>query len=137
MDNKKYGVSIVLVFVYTYLVNYLLHSVFLENAYMRTLDLWRSQAEILGFLHLDLMVHVIFSIIIVQFFRDFVLSKKKPLLYDSLAAGLLIGEMIGIIQLSSYIFMPISPVIAIGWFTGIIIQCVGAAFIIHKIANKQ
>ena len=31
----------------------------------------------------------------------------------------------------------LSPVIAIGWFTGIIIQCVGAAFIIHRIANKN
>lgn len=137
MDNKKYAVSVALVFVFIYSIDFLLHNVFLETAYMKTLDLWRSQAEILGFLHLNLMVHVIFSIIIVQFFRDFVLNKKKPLLYDSLAAGLLLGEMIGVIQLSSYIFMPISPTIAIGWFTGIIVQCIGSAFLIHRIFEKK
>lgn len=137
MDNKKYAVSVALVFVFIYSIDFLLHNVFLETAYMKTLDLWRSQAEILGFLHLNLMVHVIFSIIIVQFFRDFVLNKKKPLLYDSLAAGLLLGEMIGVIQLSSYIFMPISPTIAIAWFTGIIVQCIGSAFLIHRIFEKK
>jgi hypothetical protein len=133
MNNKKLALSITFVFAYLYLIDFLLNSMFLKEAYEGTSNLWRSDLEIVGFTHLCIIAHLVFSIILVQFFRDFVLHKRRPMLHDSLAAGLLIGEMVGIVQLATYIYMPITPAIAISWFTARVIQCVGSAYIVHSI----
>ena len=136
MSNKKFLISVASVFTFTYIVDFFLHNSFLKSAYQSTANIWRPESEMLTLLHLSVIVHLIFAIIVMQFFRDFVFSKKKHLLHDSLGAGLLIGEMVGLIQLASYIFIPVPPVIAISWFTGRVIQCVGAGYILYLIDQK-
>lgn len=137
MNNKKFLISLASVFAFTYIVDFFLHNGFLKSAYEETQNLWRPQDEVMSMVHLCIIAHIIFAIIVIQFFKNFVFAQeKKHSLHDSLGAGLLIGEMVGIIQLSGYIFMPIPPVIAIGWFTGRIIQCVGASYILWAIDQK-
>lgn len=137
MSNKKFIISLVSIFVFTYIVDFFLHNSFLKSAYETTTKLWRPEHEMISLLHLCVIVHIIFAIIIIQFFKDFVfVGRKHHSLHNSLGAGLLIGEMVGIIQLSSYIFMPIPPAIAVGWFTGRVIQCVGASYILWVIDQK-
>lgn len=136
MSNKKFFISIASVFAFTYIVDFFLNNSFLKSAYQATSHLWRPESEMSSLLHLCVIVHLIFAIIIVQFFRDFVFPKKTDSLHDSLGAGLLIGEMVGLIQLASYIYIPVPPVIAIGWFTGRVIQCVGAGYILYLIDKK-
>ncbi|MBU6339585.1 MAG: hypothetical protein KGQ36_06440 [Rickettsiales bacterium] len=136
MNNKKFLISLASVFAFTYVVDFFLHNNFLKSSYEATKSLWRHQDEMMSMLHLSIIVHIIFAIVVIQFFKDFVFVDKKHSLHDSLGAGLLIGEMIGIIQLSFYISMPIPPVIAIAWFTARVIQCVGASYILWVIDQK-
>ena len=97
MSNKKFLISLVSVFTFTYIVDFFLHNSFLKLAYQSTANLWRPESEMSTLLHLSVIVHLIFAIIVMQFFKEFVFSKKKHLLHDSLGAGLLIGEMVGLI----------------------------------------
>jgi hypothetical protein len=137
MNNKKFIVSLASVFAITYIIDLFMNNSFLRTAYEQTQSLWRPENEIMSMWHLCVIVHLIFAIIIVQFFKNFVfISEKKHTLHDSLGAGLLIGELVGLIQLSSYIFMPIPPSIAIVWFTSMVIKCVGAAYVLWVIDQR-
>lgn len=137
MSNKKFLISLASVFTFTYIVDFFLHNSFLKSAYETTKTLWRPQHEMASMLHLCVIAHIIFAIIVIQFFKDFVfVEKKQHSLHDSLGAGLLIGEMVGIVQLSFYISMPIPPVIAVGWFTARVVQCVGASYILWTLDQK-
>lgn len=137
MNIKKFIISVIAIFAFMYAVDFLFHGVLLKEMYVDTAHLWRTKEDMSGFWYLCIIVHLIFAILAVSLFKIFLTSADKAkLLQYSLEGGVLIGMMIGVLEIAAYIYMPIPFMMVITWFSSKIIYGLGIGGILYVI-NKN
>ncbi|MBM5782427.1 MAG: hypothetical protein FJ368_03285 [Pelagibacterales bacterium] len=137
MKDKKSLLSLVAVFLFIYAFDFFWHGSLLKPLYDQTPQLWRNDGEIVRYISFCLVIHLVYAMIFVKLFRDFILTKNPISLKYVLSAGLLVGELVGILELAVVIYLPISEFLAIGWFFNRVFQALGVALIMYYLNVKK
>lgn len=136
MTIRKFFISTVAVFGVIYAMDFLWHGLLLEGMYKETSKLWRSEREIVDLFSLCVLSHVVISLFIVSLFKNSIFSNKRDInLKNSVLAGLTLGAIIGTVEMTSYIYMPISGSLAVAWCANRLLQGLGIGLILYFI-NK-
>lgn len=126
MSIRQFLISTVAVFGVIYAMDFVWHGILLDDIYKKTAKLWRPEREIMDLFSLCVISHLITSLLIVSLFKHSIFSNKRDItLKHSILAGLTLGAIIGTIEMTSYIYMPISFSLAAAWCANRLIQGLG------------
>lgn len=131
--NKKVLVGIVVVFVLSEILMFLIHGVMLASTYEATKDLWRADMESLMWIY-----HVL--AIIGAFFFTFVFSKgyEGKGMMEGIRYGLYIGIWWGSgMAYGTYSMIAIPYSLALQWLFFSIIECVIYGIALAMVFGKQ
>ncbi len=128
---KKIAISSVALFFAFAILDYLMHNILLESAYMETAHLWRSTEEMNANLPWMYCITLIFSIAFSAIYALLISPK-------SMSAGIKFGSILGIASglsmgVGSYLVMPITGMLATVWVFGTIVEFVVAGIIVAAI----
>lgn len=138
MTIRKFFISTAAVFGVMYAMDFLWHGFLLEGTYKETSKLWRSESEIMNLISLCIISHLVISLFTVSLFKNSIFSNKRDInLKNSLLAGLTLGAIVGVIEMSSYIYMPIPFSLALAWFTNRIIQGLAIGAVLYLLNKPE
>lgn len=127
---KHVLLAAVLVFAVMFGFEWLFHGVYMMPDYEATADLWRSEEEMMGMMHICIIRKALMALAIAGLFcwlgRDCG-GIKCPV--KGAKFGLLIGLLLGASMFGSYVWMPIPLDMAVKWLVGDVVMGVilGAA----------
>ncbi len=121
MPVKKILLSSLIIFVFIFIFEALLHGFLLRGIYESTAQLWRPYEEMKNFFPYSITIQLGFSLI-VSFFYTVIVSEKT--LKSSLSFGAFLGLLFGWTQLGLYAYMPIPFMLAQAWFFGVFLESV-------------
>lgn len=145
-SKKRCALSVLAIFVFTYAYEAFLHGYLLMGMYNETPALWRPASEMAQYAPWFLLRYALLAMVIACLYKkmgdcapstECTVDGKKPCPYQkSLCFGIKIGVLMGVIQASSYVYMPISGTLALAWFVGALVEgaCIG---LILAIINKK
>jgi hypothetical protein len=129
---KRFILALIAVFAAWSVIDFVIHGIILQPAYLETAQLWRPMEELkMGLMHIVTLVAVICFVAIYTFF-----IKPKKLstgLYYGLFFGLGGGISMG---LGSYSVMPIPLSMALVWFIGFVIETVIGGLLMALIVKE-
>ena len=128
---KRNLLAIIAVFVAWSILDYLIHGVMLASSYEATANLWRPMEEINPLLCYGVKLGFIICFVVIY---DLLISNKSR--QNGIKFGLLLGLGNGLVDLGSYIYMPIPLTLAEAWFAAALIQT-GVAGAIVGVMIKQ
>jgi hypothetical protein len=110
-------------------IDMILHNVILRDAYQQTIHLWRSEAEMKGFLWLILAGYPVFASFFVWIFTKGY-EKDKPGLGQGLRFGILAGLLVNAsYSMMAYAVMPLPVAIPVAWCLGGMAECVAGGMV--------
>jgi hypothetical protein len=121
MPVKKILISSLIIFVFVFFFEALLHGFLLRGIYESTAQLWRPYEEMKAFFPYSLTIQLGFSVIISLFYA--VIIKEKTM-KNALSFGAFLGLLFGWTQLGLYAYMPIPFMLAQAWFFGVFLESV-------------
>jgi hypothetical protein len=114
MNTKKWIIASVVIFVVDQILSYLFHGVFMSGVYEQTAHLWRPMEEMNRLMWMGWLSGLIWSFLFVYIFAK---GYENKGIMEGVRFGLLIGVFFSLpMSLGTYMSMPITGGIAIGWF---------------------
>lgn len=114
---KRNLLAVIAIFVAWSILDYLIHGIMLASSYEATANLWRPMEEMNPLLCYG--VKLGFTICFVLIY-DLLISNKS--LQNGIKFGLLLGLGNGLVDLGSYVYMPIPLTMAGAWLAAALIQ---------------
>ena len=127
MNAKKIFITSLVVFIFVFLFEMILHGFILKGLYIETASLWRSPEEMQSFFPLSLGVQLLFSVFSVLFYKSVV---KEYSVKSGVVFGAFLGLLFGVSQFGLYAYMPIPMLLAEVWLLGIFLECLIIGLII-------
>jgi hypothetical protein len=125
MNTKRFIISSILVFIFVFAFDFVVHGILLKDAYGQTAHLWRPEAEMkMPFM---VMSQVSFSLVIAFLFTR---NYEGKGIGEGLRFGLLIGLLIGALQLGTYCYMPIPLCLTLFWVAAETVRGLGAGIVL-------
>jgi len=131
MNMKRLVLACVVVFLFVFVCDYILHGVILKNAYIQTAQLWRTEAEMkqmFGWLLLGQLVAAVMMCVIYAFRRT-----KESCAGQGSAYGLFVGLLFCSPTLITYAVQPIPAGIIGTWIVGDLVKFVLAGAILGAV----
>lgn len=126
MKIKQFILSAVGVFVFVFLYDFVVHGILLKELYIKTSSVWRSESEqLMIFMFIS---QICFSAVMALLY--FCCDRKTPSL------GIMIGLLLGSIQIGTYAYMPIPLTLTIYWVIAAILKGTGAGLILSISSQK-
>ena len=131
MNMKRFIFSAIAILVFVFLFEFLVHGVLLQGIYMETAHLWRTQEEspmifmFLSQLGFSLMAAFIFT-------RHF----EAKGMGEGVRYGLMIGLLLGSIQVGTYCYMPIPGMLTAAWVLAALVKGLGSGVIASLVYRK-
>jgi len=125
MNVKRFVLASVVVFVFAFLFDFLVHGVVLKGAYEQTADLWRPPEEAkMGFM--------LFSQLCFSFMAGFIFTRhfEGKGIGEGLRFGLYIGLFLATLEIGKYGYMPVPLFLPMAWFVGSTLKGVGAGLLL-------
>lgn len=120
-------------FLFLFGFDYLVHHIWLNEAYVEHVDLWRPAENMESFYPYMIARQILLVWLIGYIFtRNF---EEKGLL-EGIRFGLPVGLLLGLIMASSYIWMPITSELALGWLVSGIGTGLGLGIIFALLYKK-
>jgi len=134
MNVKRYFGAALALFVFIFFYEWLVHGVLLMHSYEQTAPLWRTFQEMKSYMPFAWLVHLFTAAWFTFAFAKFY---KNGGVKQGLHFGLFVGVIMGIYAASSYIWMPISAMLAWGWLLSSIVKFLVGGVIVGKLYRKQ
>ena len=130
---KKIILTIILIFISWFTLDFFLHSIILRSIYESTANLWRTDDQ----MNIPLIYMVTLVLILCFVFIYTLLINPK-----SIRAGLKYGVILGIITgtasgFGTYLHMPVPLKLAIIWFFGGLVKAIVAGLILGVIIKPK
>jgi hypothetical protein len=117
MEMKKTLGAIVAAFVVQVVGLYLIHGVWLKEAYVETAALWRTQEALMHRMWIMLLGDVIYVFGVVLIYARGV--EQKPWLGQGIRFGILLALVTTVFgSLSAYVMVPVSHLLVLKWILG-------------------
>jgi hypothetical protein len=141
-STKKCVISVIAVFAFLFVYDWLVHGVLLMDMYRQTAALWRPEADMKGMLPLCILYHLLLAGVLTCMFgkyRNYEASTcstgkpddaKKCHRGRGICFGTHIGIILGLVHASGYIWMPIPAALAGAWFAAGVLQGIGAGLVL-------
>jgi len=131
--TKKLILTVVLIFISWFVIDFFLHGLLLSPLYESTADLWRPNEQ----MNIPLIYIVTFVLILCFVFIYTLLINPK-----SIQAGLKYGFILGVITgtasgFGTYLHMPVPLKLAIIWFFGGLFKAIVAGLILGIIIKPK
>ncbi len=121
MNTKRCILATIAVFVFVFVSDFLIHGQLLKDIYEQTAHLWRPQSEHnMAFM---LASQILFSLVITVIFSRHYEAKG---IGEGFRFGLLIGLLLGTIQLGTYCYMPIPLSLTLSWVAASLVKGLGS-----------
>ena len=137
MNKTKFIISVISLFILFFIFDYIWHDKILYTSYLATSFLWRDNSQSVILFPTLVASYLITSILMVTLYKIYVIPKNKDLLNHSLKAGILLGSLLGTLEFSFYVYMPIPFTLAFAWFIGKLIPTILASFTLYFINKKS
>lgn len=122
MDLKRLGLATAAVFVVDQILDFLIHQILLEDAYLATASLWRADEDMMSKMWIMAAVSLLWSGIFVYLFGKF---RRRPGLGEGLNFGLCVGLFVAApMAYGTYTVMPVPHSLALSWFVYGVLQIV-------------
>ena len=130
MSNKRLWYSVLAVFVFIFLFEWLFHGMFLKGAYQATSSFWRTPEEMQQY-----MPWMIMGQLFVAFFFCFIFTKgyESKGFAEGLRYGLLIAFFMSAPHLIMYAVSPLPWTLYVSWVIGILIEFTIAGLIVASV----
>lgn len=140
----KWMFAAVPVFLFIFAADFLVHGVWLKPLYEQTAALWRTEAEMQGYMGYCLALHALLALLITALFRKckqactpVPADGKKPCpVKGGLCFGITIGLLLAVLDAKAYIYMPISGELAIKWFFSGMLNGIGSGLILSFLFSR-
>lgn len=152
-SKKRCLISAVAVFAFMFLYDKLFHGCsWMMEQYAQTAALWRTPESMGEYFPWFFVRYGILAMVIVCLYKKFCEAGcSKPINEGAgccmksgtcvhkrgMCFGMKIGLLMGTIQASSYIWMPIPGSLAIAWFVGALVQGIGVGFVLSLVCKKK
>ena len=127
MNKKRFAISTLVGFALLFILDFIIHGILLTPLYEQTADLWRPMEEYESFMPFATAMQFIMVAVLCFIYTRHHEGKG---LSEGVRFGVMFGFLIGIMQFSTYAWMPIPITLASAWFvTGFVeIILIGISF---------
>lgn len=115
LDSKRFAFSMIGAFATIFMFESVFHGVVMMPAYAATASVWRIEQEMRQLLPVSLLRQLLEAGILSWIFIRFFEAKGTA---DGLRYGLYLGLLMGIVQFSSVVYLPIPFWMAGAWLAG-------------------
>ncbi|MCB1532927.1 MAG: hypothetical protein KDJ35_08675 [Alphaproteobacteria bacterium] len=115
INIPRFLISAIAGFLFLFGFDYLVHHIWLNDAYVAHIDLWRPAETMEGFYPYMIARQVLLVVLIGYIFT---LNFEEKGLMEGVRFGIPVGLLLGLVMASSYIWMPITQELALGWLAG-------------------
>lgn len=130
---KKIILTIVLIFISWFVIDFFLHGILLRPLYESTANLWRPNDQ----MNIPL-IYVVTLVLILCFVLIYTLLINPKSLLTGLKYGVILGVITGTASgFGTYLHMPIPLKLAIIWFFGGLAKSIVAGFILGAIIKPK
>jgi hypothetical protein len=151
-NKKKCLIGFVSVFATLFVFEYLFHGCsWMMEQYNNTATLWRTPEDMGNYFYLYFIRIALLSAVICCLYKKFVSNASTPAAAEgeacatkkccphqaSLCFGVKIGLLIGTIQASSFIWMPIPAALGLAWFFGGVLEGALVGLVLSFIYKKK
>lgn len=133
MNYTRLILSIICTYVFVFGFDFLYHGILLVDIYNQTAFLWRSPSDMAEKMNFVLAVQLGFSVFMCVLYAYYA---PETTFGQGLRFGFAIGLLLGLMQMGTYTFMPISFLLTWLWFSGTFIQCLTMGAIMGLIYKR-
>ena len=133
MNCSKIITSILAIFTFIFLYEYLIHGVCLQNIYAQTPELWRTSEAMNEKMYFMLLSQFLYAVSFSLFYAH--LCKKTNNVLSGLEYGAYVGAMLAVVQIGIYAYMPISFELIAYWVVSTFIESLLAGAMLSIIWN--
>jgi len=132
MNVRRYILAVAGVFAFVLGFDMIFHGQILLGLYEQTASLWRPESDH----NMAFMIAewVVFSAVVVFIFSNKPGDNKG--VKEGAFFGLMIGLLIGSIQIGTYCYMPIPMALTVGWVVGSVFKGIGAGVVASLLYKK-
>lgn len=131
--TKRFIGAFLLLFVFIFGYEFLVHAVLLQNMYQSTATVWRSYHQMMAYVPFNTLIQFLmafwFVFIFSRLFRNG--GWKNGILF-----GLYIGVLCGVQAAGAYYYLPIPSILAIYWFVAHVIEGVIGGYLIGLVYRR-
>lgn len=133
MNVKRYIFAAVVLFLFMFGYEALVHGFLLKNTYSETASIWRSYDQMMAYAPFSMGIKVLISLWFTFIFTRFY---KEGGWKNGLLFGVYLGILSGIQAAGAYYYLPISAMLAIYWLLAYLIESVIGGFLIGLIYRR-
>jgi hypothetical protein len=132
MNTKRYVIAAIVLFVFIYIYEAIVHGMLLMPMYLETPNLWRG--EMTAYLPFNIAIIALLALWITFIFTRFY---REGGARNGLHFGFYLGLLSGIQAAGAYYYLPISAALAGAWFLANLIESVVGGLIIGAIYHRK
>ena len=133
MNIPRYLIASLVGFVFIFAYEFVVHGILLVPTYDTTPDLWRPEEAMATFFPFMLLTQIVRSFALCFLYTRHHEGKG---IAEGLRFGVIVGFLFGVMQASSYAWMPISAALAGYWFISAFFEAIALGVIFSLIYKK-
>lgn len=133
MNIKRFAAAAIVLFIFMFVYESLVHGKLLVQLYLETPNLWRGKDQMMAYMPFNLFIMAMLAIWISFFFTRIY---KNGGWKNGLRFGLYLGVLSGIQAAGAYFYLPISATLALVWFLIYLIETTVGGLLIGAIYRE-
>ena len=124
MNVQRFVISSIVVFIFVFVFEFIYHGVLLKGMYDATSEIWRPEEE-------HQMIYLFASQLWFAFMAVLLFTRNYEAkgIGEGLRFGILIGLVLGSVQLATYCYLPMPLTLTIGWIVGSFLKGTGSGVV--------
>lgn len=145
-NKKACIISFIAVLAWLFGYDWFVHGTLMKADYEATASLWRTPEDMQQLWSWCIAYHVVLAAVLVCFFKKFRKGYSAccpesqntccPIKTGGVCFGLKVGLIMGLMHVSSYLWMPIPGALAVKWFVIYLVQGIGAGAVLGIVSGK-
>lgn len=133
MNVKRYIITVIAVFVFTFAYDFVVHGVLLADTYKSLENLWRPEAEMQALMPLMAVAQLLLALIFTFIFTR---NYEGNGIGEGLRYGLYAGLLLAAPQVASYVWMPVPASLTAIWVGSVIVWGILAGIVVSLVYKE-
>lgn len=133
MNIKRFFAAFLVLFLFIFGYETLIHGFLLKNLYLETPSIWRNYEQMMHYAPFNTVIMVLLA-----FWITFIFTRlfREGGARNGLCFGLYFGILSGIQAAGAYYYLPISAMLSVCWFGAYVIESLVGGYLIGLIYRK-
>jgi len=133
MNLKRFSLCCLTGFIFVFIYEYIIHGVALVAIYDQTPQLWRSPETMVDYMPFMIVMQFLTTALLCFIYTR---HHEEKGIGEGVRFGAMIGLLLGILQASSFAWMPISLTLAGLWLVTTFVEAIGLSILFSLIYKK-